>query len=389
MAGKAPFIPYARQRLDRDDLAAAAEVLASDWLTTGPRVAEFEAALAGFCNVAEAAVVSSGTAALHLAMLALGVGPGHEVVVPAMTFAATANCVLYAGGTPVFADVDPHTLLLDPASAESRITPRTKAVIAVDYAGQPCAWDELRALADARGLALAADGCHALGATFAGRPVGALADLTCFSFHPVKHIATGEGGAVATDSPDLAQTVRRLRNHGITTDARQREESGTWFYEMQDLGFNYRLTDIQCALGISQLKKLPGWLARRRELAARYARLLADIPGAEPLALLPGREHAWHLYVVRLAPELAGEGRRRVFAYLRAAGLGVNVHYLPVHLHPYYRRALGTGEGLCPHAEAAYARIISLPMYPGLTDADQDRVVEALAAALGRVPACS
>ena len=385
MAGKAPFIPYARQALDRDDLAAVAEVLASDWLTTGPKVAEFEAALAAFCSVAQAAVVSNGTAALHLAMLALGLGPGDEAVVPAMTFAATANCVLYAGGTPVFADVDPASLLLDTASAESKITPRTKALIAVDYAGQPCAWDELRTLADSRGLALVADGCHALGATFGGKPVGSLADLTCFSFHPVKHIATGEGGAVATDRPDLALAVRRLRNHGITTDARQREEAGTWFYEMQDLGFNYRLTDIQCALGLSQLKKLPAWLARRRELAARYARLLADIPGVEPLALLPGREHAWHLYVVQVAPELAGEGRRRVFEDLRAAGLGVNVHYLPVHLHPYYRRTLGTGEGLCPRAEAAYPRIISLPMYPGLTDADQDRVAAALAAALARV----
>lgn len=384
MAGSDCFIPYARQSVDAADQAAVAEVLGSDWLTTGPKVAEFEAALAAFCGAAEAAVVCNGTAALHLAMLALGVGPGDEVVVPAMTFAASANCVLYAGGTPVFADVDPASLLLDPASAQSRITPRTKAVIAVDYAGQPCAWDELRRLADSRGLALVADGCHALGATFAGRPVGSLADLTCFSFHPVKHIATGEGGAVATDSPDLAAAVRRLRNHGITTDARQREEAGTWFYEMQELGFNYRLTDIQCALGLSQLRKLPAWLARRRELAARYAALLADVPGAEPLALAPGREHAWHLYVVQLAPELAGEGRRRVFEDLRAAGVGVNVHYLPVHLHPYYRRTLGTGEGLCPHAEAAYSRIISLPMYPGLTDADQDRVVEALAASIAR-----
>ncbi|MEW5772909.1 MAG: UDP-4-amino-4,6-dideoxy-N-acetyl-beta-L-altrosamine transaminase [Thermodesulfobacteriota bacterium] len=384
MAGQAPFIPYARQALDRDDLAAVAEVLASDWLTTGPKVAEFEASLAASCGAAEVAAVSNGTAALHLAMLALGVGPGDEVVVPAMTFAASANCVLYAGATPVFADVDPDSLLLDLASAEARITPRTKALIAVDYAGQPCDWDGLRELAGRRGLALVDDGCHALGAAYRGRPVGSLADLTCFSFHPVKHIATGEGGAVATDRPDLAAAVRRLRNHGIMTDARQREEAGTWFYEMQELGFNYRLTDIQCALGLSQLRKLPGWLARRRELAARYARLLADISGAEPLALLPDREHAWHLYVVRLAPELAGEGRRRVFEDLRAAGVGVNVHYVPVYLHPYYRKNLGAAEGLCPRAEAAYSRIISLPMYPGLSDADQDRVVGALDAALRR-----
>jgi len=243
----------------------------------------------------------------------------------------------------------------------------------------------LRELADRHGLALVADGCHALGATFAGRPVGTLADLTCFSFHPVKHIATGEGGAVVTDRPDLDAAVRRLRNHGIATDARQREEAGTWYYEMRELGYNYRLTDIQCALGLSQLGKLPGWLARRRELAARYARLLAGVPGVAPLALLPGREHAWHLYVVQVAPELAGEGRRQVFTDLRGAGVGVNVHYLPVHLHPYYRERLGTGPGLCPHAEAAYQRILSLPMFPGLSDADQDRVVEALAEALRRV----
>ena len=209
-----------------------------------------------------------------------------------------------------------------------------------------------------------------------------MADLTCFSFNPVKHIATGEGGAVVSDRADLAAAVRRLRNHGITTDARQREAAGTWFYEMQELGFNYRLTDIQCALGLSQLKKLPGWLARRRELAARYARLLADIPGVAPLALLPDREHAWHLYVVQMSPELAGESRRRVFGHLREEGIGVNVHYVPVHLHPYYRTRLGTGEGLCPRAEVAYQRIISLPMYASLSDADQNRVVESLGRAL-------
>jgi perosamine synthetase len=387
VAGSDRFIPYARQSVDAADQAAVAEVLASDWLTTGPKVAEFEAALAAFCQVPHAAAVANGTAALHLAMLALGVGPGDEVVVPAMTFAASANCALYAGAIPVFADVDPDSLLLDLESAEAKITSRTKALVAVDYAGQPCAWDQLRELADRHGLALVADGCHALGATFGGTPVGSLADLTCFSFHPVKHIATGEGGAVTTARPDLDGAVRRLRNHGIATDHRQREAAGTWYYEMQELGFNYRLCDIQCALGLSQLRKLPAWLKRRRELAARYARLVADIPGVEPLTLLPGREHAWHLYVVQLAPELAGAGRRQVFADLRAANIGVNVHYVPVHLHPYYRSRLGTGPGLCPCAEAAYERIISLPMYPGLSDVDQDRVMAALAEALRRAAA--
>jgi len=370
------MIPYGRQLLDEEDIAAVVAVLRSDWLTTGPAVAEFEAAVASFSGAAHGVAVSSGTAALHAAVFALDIGPGDEVIVPPMTFAATANAVAYQGALPVFADVDPKTLLLDPESAASRITPRTKAIIGVDYAGQPCDWDALRALAARHGLALVADACHALGASAQGRPVGSLADITLFSFHPVKHVTTGEGGMAVTDDARLASRMRLFRNHGIESDFRQREQKGSWFYEMTELGYNYRLTDIQCALGVSQMRKLPRFLARRNEIADFYDEAFAA-SAVEPLARREGVEHAYHLYVVR-APD-----RDAVFTRLRAAGIGVNVHYVPVHLHPYYRRTFGTGPGLCPVAEAAYERIISLPLHQGLGDADAARVVEAVLAATG------
>lgn len=369
------MIPYGRQWLDADDEQEVLAALRSGWLTTGPRVEEFERSVTSFTGAVHGVAVSSGTAALHTAMFALGIGPGDEVVVPPMTFAATANAVLYMGGTPVFADVDPATLLLDPAAAEARITPRTKAIVGVDYAGQPCDWDALRAVADRHGLALVADGCHALGAEDRGRKVGVLADMTVFSFHPVKHVATGEGGMVVTDDAALAARCRLFRNHGITTDHRQRVESGGWFYEMTELGYNYRITDIQCALGVSQMRKLPAFLARRREIAARYDAAFAQGP-VRPLDKRPESLHAYHLYVVRVAE------RDRVFRELRAAGVGVNVHYIPVHLHPYYRKTLGTGPGLCPVAEAAYADILSLPMWYGA-----EEHLETICAEVGR--ACS
>jgi perosamine synthetase len=367
-------LPYGRQTIEDADLAAVAEVLRGDWLTTGPKVAEFERAVAGFTGAAEAVAVNSGTAALHCAMAALNVGPGDEVIVPAITFAATANCVAYRGGTPVFADVDPDTLLIDPASVEARLTARTKAVIAVDYAGQPCDYNALREITSRRGLALVADACHALGATYHGRPVGSLADLSTFSFHPVKPITTGEGGMVTTDAPEWARRMRAFRNHGITTDHRQREAAGSWYYEMVELGFNYRLTDLQCALGLAQLPRLPGWLRRREEIARRYHRAFAGNPAVRPLAELSGRTHGRHLYVVRVAGD-----RKRVFTELRARGVGVQVHYIPVHLHPFYRERFGTGPGLCPAAEAAYESILSLPIFPAMSDADVDRMVVTLA----------
>ena len=364
-------IPYGRQCIDEDDIRAVVETLRSDYLTTGPKVAEFEAAVSGVCGVAHGVAVSSGTAALHAAMHALGIGPGDEVIVPPMTFAATANCVLYQGGIPVFADVEPETLLISPGEIERKITPRTRAIIAVDYAGLPCEWDALRAVAHRHGLALVADCCHALGADYHGRPVGSLADMSVFSFHPVKHITTGEGGMIVTDDEALARRLRIFRNHGINTDHRSREASGSWFYEMADLGFNYRLTDIQCALGLSQLSRLPAFLDRRRAIARAYDEAFAGTP-VQALARPEGRHHAYHLYVVRVPR------RDEVFAALRAVGIGVNVHYIPVHLHPYYRERLRTGPGLCPVAEAAFDQILTLPLHPGMSDGDCNTVVAAV-----------
>ncbi len=370
------MIPYGRQTIDDEDIKAVLDVLRSDWLTTGPKIDEFESTVARYVGARYAVAVSSGTAALHSAMYALGIAAGDEVIVPAMTFAATANCVAYQGGTPVFADVEADTLLIDATKIESRITPRTKAIIAVDYAGHPCNYDALQEVAHRHSLALVADACHALGAKYKGRAVGTLADLTVFSFHPVKHITTGEGGMITTDDEELAQRMRLFRNHGITTDHRQRDAQGSWFYKMVDLGYNYRITDFQCALGMSQLKKLDGWVERRREIARQYDGVFHEMAGIEPLRKKDNISHAYHLYVVRLIEDVLNKNRAEVFRQLKAGGIGVNVHYVPVHLHPYYTQKFQTGLGLCPQAEAVYEQIISLPMYPALTNNDITAVID-------------
>jgi perosamine synthetase len=377
------YIPYGRQSIDEKDVVAVCSVLRSDWLTTGPKIVEFEEAIANYVGAKYAVAVSNGTAALHCAMYALGIGPGNEVIVPPITFAASANCVCYMGAKPVFADVEPDTLLINPVEVERQITSKTKVIIAVDYAGQPCDYDTLQALARKYDLALVADGCHALGAEYKGQKVGTLAEMTVFSFHPVKHIATGEGGMIVTDNEEFAERMRKFRNHGISLDAQQREKIGSWFYEMDDLGYNYRITDIQCALGISQLKKLPGFLKRRREIARQYDLAFKDINEISPLTVKDDILHAYHLYVVRLNSKLAGMDRKDLFHKLRRKGIGVNVHYIPVHLHPYYRRKFGYGPGLCPVAEDAYEAILSLPIFPEMSDEDVKRVVEAIRAAVG------
>lgn len=372
------MLPYGRQWISEEDIEAVVRVLRSDWITSGPMVEEFEKQVAGFLGSKYAVAVSCGTAALHAAMYAAGVFPGDEVIVPAMTFVASVNAVVFQGGTPVFADVDPHTLLIEPTAVEARITPRTKAIVAVDYTGQPCDYDVLRAIGDRHGLILIADACHAFGAEYKGKRVGVLADLTVFSFHPVKHITTGEGGMTVTENPEFATKMRRFRNHGINIDSRQRSELGTWCYEMVDLGYNYRLSDFQCALGISQLRKLPSWIARRREIAGRYDPAFAAIPGVKPLRTVPEAKHAYHLYVIRLDLDRLRADRATVFAALRREGLEVNVHYMPVHLHPFYRERFGTRPGLCPVAEAAYESILSLPIFPAMTDQDVERVIAAV-----------
>jgi perosamine synthetase len=371
---RSTFLPYGRQTVDEDDIAAVVEVLRSDWLTTGPKVEEFERAFARFAGTEYAVAVANGTAALHAAMAVLNIGPADEVIVPAITFVASANCVVYQGGTPVFADIDPDTLLIDPADVERKVTPRSRAIIAVDYAGQPCDYVALRAIAARHRLTLIADACHALGGSYHGSPVGSLADLSTFSLHPVKPITSGEGGVVTTNDATLAAALRIFRNHGISSDFRQREKQGSWAYEMVGLGYNYRLSDLQCALGLSQLHKLPAWIARRQEIAGRYDAAFAGNAAFRPLVTRPDVIHGYHLYVIRLRESL---DRAAFFGALRAANIGANVHYAPVYLHPFYREKFGHAPGLCPKAEAAYARILSLPIFPRLSDAEVEDVIAA------------
>lgn len=372
------MIPYSRQSIDEEDIQAVVEVLRSDWLTTGPKVDEFERAFADFVGAKEAVAVCNGTAALHATIHALGIEPGDEVIVPPITFASTANCIVFQGGVPVFADVDPNTLLIDPGQAEAKITPRTKAIIAVDYTGQPCDYEKLQAVANQHDLALVADACHSLGGAYRGRPVGSLADLNVFSFHPVKHITTGEGGMITTDDTTLASRLRMFRNHGITTDHRQREELGSWFYEMVNLGYNYRITDFQCALGLSQLRKLPGWLDQRQEIVRRYNQAFSDLSTIVPLEVRPEVTHAYHLYVIQLELGDLQCDRGVIFSTLRNNSIGVNVHYIPVHLHPFYREHFATTPGDCPIAESAYERLLTLPVHPRMSSEDIDGVINAV-----------
>ena len=373
------MLPYGRQNVTEDDIEAVATALRSDWLTTGPRVAAFEADLAAVAG-APCVAVTSGTAALHVAYAAAGVGPGDEVVTSPMTFVATASTAMMLGATVVFADVEDDTANLDPAAAEAAVTSRTRAITAVDYAGHPAEYNELRKVTDTAGATLISDAAHAIGSTYRGRPVGSLADLTTFSFFPTKNLTTAEGGAVAATDPLLAARARDFKGIGMVRDRDKfrNPDDGGWYYEVQSFGLNNRLPDVLCALGSAQLRRLDAFKARRAELTARYDLLLADVPGLR----LPTRR-AWvdplrHLYPVRVL-----DGRRReVYDGLRAAGIGVQVNYLPVYWHPLFED-LGYRRGMCPVAERFYSEQLSLPLFVDLTDADQDRVVESLRAVLG------
>ena len=376
------LLPYGHQSIEDDDINAVIEVLRSDWLTTGPRVNEFEESFAAYVGSKYAVAVSNGTAALHAASFAAGIGPGDEVIVPTMTFAASANCVRYQNGTVRFVDVRQDTLNLDPVLVGEAITPKTRAIIAVDYTGQPCDLDILVDLAKHHNLILIEDSAHALGASFKGRPVGSISDLTTFSFHPVKQMTTGEGGMITTNDSALASRLRLFRSHGINSDHRQREKLGSWFYEMVDLGYNYRITDFQCALGLSQLKKISGWIMRRREIADKYSKAFSSMQEMEIPFVLADRSPSWHLYVIRLKTEQLRVGRTEIFKALRAENIGVNVHYIPVPWHPYYQK-LGYLRGQWPVSEAAYERLLSLPMWSGMTDLDAEDVIMALKKVLG------
>ncbi len=366
------YIPYGRQSIDEEDIQAVVSVLRSDYLTTGPAIAEFEKTVADYVGAKYAVAVSNGTAALHAACHAAGIGAGDEVILTPLTFAASANCVLYCGGTPVFADVDEKTYNMDPNDIETKITERTKAIIAVHLAGQPCDMQAIHKIAKDHNLIVIEDAAHALGSVYKGGKIGGISDMTTFSFHPVKPVTTGEGGMIVTNDDAFYQSLCLFRSHGITRDgALMTKDGGPWFYQQFDLGYNYRITDIQCALGISQMKKLDDFIARRRKLAKRYDAAFADCPDIITPYQMPETDSGWHLYII----QVKNGDRRKIFERLRAEGIGVNVHYIPVYLHPYYQEH-GYQNVHCPKAEKIYSRMISLPLYPGLTDEAQDFVIE-------------
>ncbi|MBI5139842.1 MAG: UDP-4-amino-4,6-dideoxy-N-acetyl-beta-L-altrosamine transaminase [Candidatus Vogelbacteria bacterium] len=371
-------IPYATQWIEDDDLAAVVAALKSSNLTQGPIVAEFEKQVAQYCGAKYAIAVNSGTSALHIACLAAGISVGDEVVTSPITFVASANCVLYCGGRPVFADVDPATINIDPSEIEKKISPKTKAIIPVHFTGNPCDLESIYNLAKKHNLTVIEDAAHALGAEYQGEKIGACqySDMAILSFHPVKHITTGEGGMVLTNNEALREKLIFFRSHGITRDPKyMKKQNEDWYYEMHYLGHNYRLTDIQSALGISQLQKIDKFVARRREIAQVYNRAFLDIEGIDFLKESQSAKSAYHLYVILV------KKRKNFYNKLRAAGLIVNVHYIPVYLQPYYQR-MGYKAGDCPNAEEYYAQAITIPLYPKMAKPRITRVIKAVKEAL-------
>lgn len=380
------MIPYGRQDINEEDVAAVCEALRSDFLTQGPAIERFEQKVAEYCGARHAIAVSNATAALHIACLALDLGPGDLAWTSPNTFVASANCARYCGADVDFVDIDAATwnlspeLLAEKLAEASRVGRLPKVLVPVHFSGQSCDMEVIGQLAREYGVSVIEDASHAIGAHFGDTMVGncQYSDCAVFSFHPVKIITTGEGGIVVTNRDDLASRLRRLRSHGITRDRSLMEavDPGPWHYEQLELGYNYRMTDIQAALGISQMNRLDAFVTRRRELAARYSLLLADLPLRLPVQDLR-TQSSWHLYVVRLCLDQIGRSRREVFDALRAAGIGVNLHYIPVYLQPYYR-ALGFSSGYCPEAEGYHSEAISLPLYPGLSEHDQDYIATTL-----------
>ena len=373
-------IYYGRQCVDEEDIQEVARVLRGPYITCGPMVEEAERRLAACTGAAHAVLCSNGTAALHCACLAAGVGPGDEVITTPMTFAASANCAVYCGAKPVFADIDPETYNIDPQRIRERITPRTKAVVAVDFTGQAVRNREIRALCDEFGLVFIEDAAHAIGTRYDGAPVGSLADMTCFSFHPVKTITCGEGGAITTNSEAYYQKLVLAHTHGITHDESLMEDApheGPWYYEQVSLGFNYRLTDFQAALLVSQLGKLEAFKERRHEIVEKYDKAFRDVPGIIVQKEIPESDTCRHLYIIRLDLDALTCTRRQFFDAMSAENVQCQIHYVPVYWFPFYRR-MGYSKGLCPVAEEVYKGIMSIPLYPMLTDADTDDVIHAV-----------
>jgi len=372
-------LPYSKQSIDQCDIDSVLKVLRSGWLTTGPVVQQFEDAVAKHVAADHAVSFSNGTAALHAAVATAGFGPGDEVIVPAITFVATANAVVYAGAKPVFADVDPETLLMDPQDVMRKISKRTRGIITMDYGGQPCDYPTFKKIAEQNQLVLIADSSHSLGARSFGRPIPDWVDMACYSFHPVKPMTTCEGGMVVTARPDYATQLKTFRNHGITTDHHQRAIDGTCHYDMQSLGFNYRLSDVHCAMGISQLAKLDGWQSQREQIAAAYHQQLGSITGVKPLQVASGAIHAHHLFAVRWSESATGVSRDSAITQLRESGIRANVHYRPVYDHTFYKNYFENRKlHACPNADAAFPELISLPIFPAMTDEDVTRVVTSL-----------
>lgn len=370
---------YGHQYVDQADVKAVEEVLTSDYLTCGPKVVELEKKLCELTGAKYAVAVSNGTAALHIAAMATGVGEGDELITTPITFAASANCALYCGGRPVFADIDPHTYNIDPGSVQEKITDRTRAVVAVDFTGQAVRLEELLDICHKKGIVLIEDGAHSIGTKYKGKPVGSIADITTFSFHPVKTVTGGEGGAVLTDRRDLYEKLLLYRAHGITKDEAfyENESHGPWYHEQIGLGYNYRITDIQCALILSQMDKLSQFAVRRREIVKRYDAAFSQIPQLSVQQEIPESDTTRHLYILRLRPEMLTIDRKGFFEAMAAENICCNVHYIPVYWHPYYEK-LGYQKGLCPNAEKLYGEMMSLPLYYSLTDQDVDDVIRAV-----------
>ena len=373
------FLPYGRQWIDEEDINAVISALRSDWITQGPLIQRFEQAVSEQCGVSYGVAMANGTTALHAACVAAGIGSGDQVITTPLSFVASANCVLYCGGIPVFSDVHSDTLTIDVSEIEKRLTAKTKAIIAVDFSGHPCELDEVRALAQKYNLIVIEDAAHSLGAFYKGKPVGGLSDMTVLSFHPVKHITTGEGGMVLTNNSEFAERLKRFRTHGIT---RQREyfneaDQGPWYYEMIDLGHNSRITDFQCALGLSQLDKLKMFVEGRREIARCYQEGLGELQEIRLPIELPIVRSSYHLFPIRLQLKQLKKTRREIFQELQDCGLGVNVHYIPIPWHPFYQK-LGYQKKQWPVAEAAYEELISLPIWPAMSRNDVDRVIQSV-----------
>lgn len=372
------YIPYGRQCIDDDDIKAVIDTLQSDFLTTGPKVREFEEAVCKYTGAKYAVAVSNGTAALHIACMAAGIGEGDEVITTPITFVASANCALYCNATPVFADIDMNTYNINPKSIEEKITSKTKAIVAVHFTGQPCDMDEIHKIAKKHNLVVIEDAAHALGADYKGKKIGSMSDMTTFSFHPVKHITTAEGGMVVTNSKELYEKLMLYRTHGITRDPSMTTKcDGPWYYEQIDLGYNYRITDVQCALGLSQLKKLDSFVDKRRQLVDRYNKAFEKCEEIVTPYQMDGCNNSYHLYVIRLKTK----DRKEIFEKLREAGIGVNVHYIPVNTQPYYIKYYeehGIENPVCPNANEYYNTAISLPLYPELTLEQQDYVIDKL-----------